>query len=103
MMIEVISTILEAESKAKEIVKNAEEDAKKIIIEAEATSERIKDEKISEMKAYRKAETVKATKIAQDEYERTLTSGANQASASAKSCEKNLDQAIDEIIKEILN
>ena len=98
-MNEVISSILEAENKADEIVALSLEKAKKIKAEGEQVAENIKNSAIARAKLRRATTTKEANDNAEKEYQKTIEEGV----LAAKEIYESSKVKIKEISEELLN
>ena len=101
-MEEIISSILEAEKHADEIVKSASEQSKNIIINADSSAEKIKADAIVKFKAERKAALLSAEEKAQKEYDAKIAEGEKDAALLVAATEKKIDNIAEKILKEII-
>ena len=101
-MEEVISSILAAEAKADEIVKNAADDAKNIMIYSENTADEIREKAVVDFKEHRKAAIMDAEKQAESLYEKRIAEGEKQAKELVKSVENKKSAAAATILSKIV-
>ena len=100
-MQEVIASILDAESKADEIIKNAAEKSKEIKRTADDDGEKIKSGAIAVFKVHRAAELNSAEKKADEEYQSILAEGVAEAENIAAKASKSVDKLAVEIVNKI--
>lgn len=98
----VISSILEAEKKADEIIASAAEKAKNIILEGESAAEKIRETAVWSFKAQKKGALLSAEKKASEEYNRIIETGKNKAQDVYTAAVKKSAKAADELIKDFL-
>lgn len=101
-MDEIISSILDAEKKAEEILKNSTETAKSIILEGEGKAEDIKSDAIATLRAQKKQIIIDAELEAEKRYQEIVLKGSKEADEIIESANSNVDKACDFIVKEIL-
>lgn len=101
-MKEIISSILEAESKANELLKSAADKAKSIILEADAESEKLKNDAVLSFKAHRKDVILNAEKDAESAYGNKLAEGKLDAAKLVDSVKGGIDEISDEIVKDLI-
>lgn len=101
-MIEMISSILEAEKNAEEIVKEANDNAKKILLESASDAEKIKNSAIYVQKVHNSSSIQKANEKAQEEYAKVLAVGEKQSEAIIDSAKPNIEKVADSIVEKIL-
>lgn len=101
-MNQLISSILETEKMAEEIVKNAQTQAKELIVSAGATAEEIKNKAVNDFKAYRIAEIEKAEKTACEKYDEIIKAGKSKADALIEQAKVNSVKVADKIIEGII-
>lgn len=100
-MNEVIASILDAEKKAEEIVKQSVEKSKKIRQTADEDGEKIKNGAVALFKIKKVAEMKKAEEKAQAEYNKIIESGKADADKIRKISAAETDTYVDEIVKGI--
>ncbi|MBQ9513931.1 MAG: hypothetical protein IJR66_02985 [Clostridia bacterium] len=100
-MDEVISSIIEAEKKADEMVKNSLDNAKKANISAEKEAEEIKDKAIASFKLHRKTVLADAEKTANEKYEARLSEGEKTAKNISNKAEEKIKELAIELVNEI--
>lgn len=100
-MQEVIASILDAEKKAEEILKNATEKAKTIRQTADENGEKIKNGAIAVFKLHRASALKTAETDANGEYDAILKAGENDAEEISKTSVNKIDEYADEIVKGI--
>ena len=100
-MNEIIASILDAEKKAEEIVKNSTEKAKDIRQSADEEGEKIKNGAVAVFKLHRSAELRDAEKRALKEYENIVTKGQASAEQIIKKTANEIDVCAEQIVKDI--
>ncbi|MBO4251397.1 MAG: hypothetical protein J5911_01910 [Clostridia bacterium] len=100
-MNEVIASILDAEKKAEEIVKNAAEKAKAIRANADGDGEKIKNGAVAVFKVHRTSSLRDAEKAAEGEYLAVFNEGKTKADEIAESVSTKFDSFADEVVKGI--
>lgn len=101
-MNEVIASILEAEKKADEIIKNSLNKSKKIREDADIQGEKIKNGAVAVFKLRRASVIREAEKKADAVYEETVREGEKAAVAAAHAAEAGADALSEQIVKDIL-
>lgn len=101
-MVDAISSILEAEKKADQILKENNEQVKKIILDAEDVSEKIKERAIVSFKLHKKSRIKEAEKNAEEEYTKVIEEGNIKISNMIKSAEKKESSIIETIVYKVL-
>ena len=99
IMEEIITSILEAEKLADEIVKNAADSAKNIMIYAENNADEIREKAVNDFKAHRKAVIIEAEKNAEKSYAARI----EQGKAEAKKLADGVSDKISAVANTILN
>ncbi len=100
-MNEIISSILEAESRAETILLQSAENSKKIIADADVRSDEIKERAVSVFKMHRKSEIKKAELRAEKLYGEKLCDGEKAAEELVKEANLNLDAAAQFILSKV--
>ena len=100
-MQEIIASILDAEGKAEEIIKNASEKAKEIKRTADDDGEKIKNGAVAIFKLHRASDLKNAEKKADAEYDKILAQGQAEAEKISESASDSIDRLADEIVKSI--
>ena len=100
-MNEIISSILEAEKKAEEIVKMSAEKAKAIKQSADEEGEKIKNGAIAVFKLHRTAEIKSAEKRAASEYDAIIESGKGEIERIMKRSADKIEKFAEETVKDI--
>ena len=100
-MNEIIASILDAEKKAEEIVKNSNEKAKGIRQSADEEGEKIKNSAIAVFKLKRNAALAEAEKHAQQEYDDMVVKGKNLSEEIVKNSADMIDDCVENIVKDI--
>ena len=98
----IISSILEAEAKADEIVSLSTEKAKAIILQGDFDAEVIKNEAITSLKNKRKEILSLAEQDAESKYQVIINNGENDIKSKMGNAKLNVDKASDYILGEIL-
>ena len=101
-MNEIISSILDAENKAEEIVKKANEDAKKILLESENDAENIKNNAIYVQKVHASSSIKKANEKANEEYDKIILEGQKDAEKIVESAKPKMQEVANKILEKIL-
>ena len=101
-MDEIIASILDAEKRAEEIVRQSAEKAKRIKEDADAESEKIKNGAVAVFKLRRTSAIKEAEKKADALYEEVITKGKKDAEAVAVAAAAGADKQAKEILKDIL-
>lgn len=102
-MNEIISSILEAEKKADEIITSAGLQAKSLVIEAEKKADKIRNDAVSDFKIFRKESVDNADKKADKVYAEEIESGNKKAAEIGESVKGKIDAVSDEIAKKIID
>jgi len=102
IMIDVISSILEAEKKADEILKTANAESKAKILSADEQAEKIKADAIADFKTERKETLKKADAEAEKQYADRIEKGKAEAKAICDKALLKTDKTADSIVKEII-
>ena len=100
-MNEIIASILDAEKKAEEIVKNSTEKAKAIKQSAEEEGEKMKNGAVAVFKLHRTAEIKDAEKRASKEYDAIIDDGKRRAEEIVKSAADKIDIYAEQVVKGI--
>ena len=100
-MQEIIASILEAEKKADDIIKNSAEKSKDIKRTADDDGEKIKNGAIAVFKVHRAAEIKSAEKTADAEYDAILLNGKAEAEKISEKASESVDLFAEEIVKNI--
>ena len=100
-MNEIIASILDAEKKAEEIVKNSIDKAKTIRQNADEEGEKIKNGTIAVFKLHRISALRDAEKRAAKEYDDIVESGKDMAKEIADKTAGNIDLYAEGIVKDI--
>ena len=100
-MDEIIASILDAEKKAEEIVRQASEKAKRVKEDADAESEKIKNGAVAVFKLRRTSAVREAEKKADALYEEVVNKGKKDAETVAVTA-ANANKIAEEILKDIL-
>lgn len=100
-MNEIIASILDAEKKAEEIVKNSTEKAKNIKQSADEESEKIKNGAVAVFKLHRAAAIKDAEKCALNEYDAIVGDGKTSAEEIVKKTADKIDFYAEQIVKDI--
>ncbi|MEG1519981.1 MAG: hypothetical protein RR458_03250 [Clostridia bacterium] len=95
MVKEVISSILNAETQAEEIVKTAQIDARKMIEDANETAQKIKLEANGKMKEERKLELKRAADEAETKYNADIASAKVDADNLIADGKKRVSKAVE--------
>ena len=101
-MEEIITSILEAERRADDIVKNATDNAKNILIYAENNADEIREKAIVDFKAHRKDVLASAEKDAEALYYKKIAEGEGAAKELILSVEGKKTAAAEKILKKII-
>lgn len=101
-MNEIISSILEAENKAEEIVKKANEDAKKILLDSENDAEKIRNSAIYVQKVHASSSIKKANEKADEEYNKIILAGQDDAEKIIEVARPKMDEVVNKILEKIL-
>lgn len=100
-MNEVIASILDAEKKADEIVKQSVEKSKKIRQSADEEGEKIKNGAVAVFKLHRASALKNSEKQAAAEYDKIMESGKNDADKIVALSAEKVDSFAEQIVKEI--
>lgn len=100
-MNEIIASILDAEQKAEEIVKNSTETSKRIKQSADEEGERIKNGAVAVFKLHRVSAIKDAEKLASKEYNAIIDDGKNRAEEISKTTADKIDFYAERIVKDI--
>lgn len=98
-MNDVISSILEAEKKADEMIQKAQADAKALKISSDKKSEEIKETAINDFKSLRAVELDKAEKEALEKYQEIIKLGEKKADKLVENAKVNLLKVADKIVE----
>ena len=98
-MNDVISSILEAEKKADEMIQKAQADAKALKISSDKKSEEIKETAINDFKSLRAVELDKAEKEALEKYQQIIKLGEKKADELVENAKVNLLKVADKIVE----
>ncbi len=101
-MNQLISSILDTEKKAEEIVKDAKTKAKELNLSSNAKAEEIKNKAVIDFKAYRVAELEKAEKTACEKYDEIIMAGNVKAEELIKQARGNSVKVADKIVEGII-
>ena len=101
-MVELISSILQAEQNADKTIKDAQNSAKKIILDADTTASKIINSAIGVQKIHRIAVLKDAEIKAEEEYNKIIEVGQEKAKRIYDDACKNFDNVSDDIVKSIL-
>lgn len=101
-MVEIISSIIEAEEKADEKVKGANLTAREMKVSCDNACEKIRFDAIDEFKKHRSLSIKQAEKNAEAEYDRQIKLGEDKASVCTKRAKENLIDAVNYIVEGIL-
>ena len=102
-MNEIIASILDAEKKAEEIVKNAAEKSKNIRANADIDGEKIKNGAVAVFKVHRASEIKGAERTAETEYDAVFNNGKLQAEELVKTASEKIDAFAEDVVKEIID
>lgn len=100
-MNEIIASILDAEKKAEEIIKNSVENAKNIKSSADEEGEKIKNGAIAVFKVHRTAALKNAEQRAAQEYDSIVESGRLTAEEIVKSSADKIEIFAEQTVKDI--
>lgn len=100
-MNEVIASILDAEKKAEEIVKNSTEKSKKIRQTADEDGEKIKNGAVAVFKLHRTSALKDAEKKAAAEYDKITESGKAEADKIVGLAADKIDSLAEQVVKGI--
>lgn len=101
-MLEVISSILDAEKQADLIVKQAEEKSKALLLSSESKAEDIKADAIQSFKTEREEKTRDAEIRAQAEYNKIVNDGNDLAQQLKERVSDKVASAVDFVINNII-
>ncbi len=101
-MNEIINSILEAEKKSEEILKDASNNVKVISKECVAKSDSIKEEAITSFKLEKKKEIKSAEEKAEKEYNKKIETGVLEADSLINSVRSKIDNIVLDELKEII-
>ena len=101
-MLEVISSILDAEKKADAIIKQADDKSKSLILSAESQSEGIKSNTIKKFKAERTAKITDAEVLACTEYNSIIEQGNLQANELKDGVTDKVPSVVDFVVDSII-
>ncbi len=101
-MQEVISSILQAEKKAEEILEKATQEAKAQRLSGDAEAEKIRAKAIDSFKAHRVSVLEKAESDAQAEYDKTVKQGKEQSAKRVGLARENLLKAADYLVDKVI-
>ena len=102
-MNEIIASILEAEKRSEEIIKNAQLKAKAIRQNADEDSDKVKNNAVALFKVHRSAVLKDAEKKAADVYAEKIAEGTQYAEDLKNRSSDKINRFADEIAKEILS
>ena len=102
-MNEVIASILDAEKKAEEIVKQSVEKSKRIRQTADEEGEKIKNGSVAVFKLHRASALKDAEKKAAAEYDKITDAGKVDAENIAESSADKIEAIAKQIVKDIIN
>ena len=100
-MNEIIASILDAEQKAEEIVKNSTETSKHIQQSADEKGEKIKNGAVAVFKLHRASSIKDAEKLASKEYDAIIDEGKARAEEINKAAADKIDFYAEQIVKDI--
>ena len=101
-MKEVITSILEAESKAEEIVKTAQDKSKELLLKGETEADELKEKTIAFVKAKRKDVLKGAEVEANKNYNARISQGEKKAEELINTAQDKIDAVAENIVKEII-
>ena len=98
----IISSILEAEAKADEIISKSTEKAKAIILQGENDAENIKSEAITSLKDKRNEIISFAEEDAENRYQAIVSKGEIDTKKKIEKAKTNIEKASEYVLSEIL-
>ena len=101
-MQEIISSILQAEKKAEEIIENALSEAKSKKLAGDATAEQIKNSAVENFKANRVSVLSKAEQDAELAYNDAVRKGREESMGKVEQARANLFKAADFIVEKVV-
>lgn len=101
-MNEVISSILEAEAKAAEIVAAGADSARACLLSGEEKAEAIREQAIVEFKAERKQKIAAAEEKAESLYDKKISEGKAAGEALKADCKGKLGAAAEKIVGRLI-
>ena len=101
-MNEVISSIIETEKKADEMINQAQADARALKLSSDKTAEEIKFQAVQDFKALRATELEKADKMAEEKYNEIIKLGEERANTLICEAKENLIKVADKIVEGII-
>ena len=101
-MNEIISSILEAEKKADEMINQAQAEARALKLYSDKMAEEIKVKTVQEFKTLRVIELEKAEKTAEEKYNEIIKVGEEKANAIIIEAKDNLIKVADKIVEGII-
>jgi vacuolar-type H+-ATPase subunit H len=101
-MLEVISSILDAERQSDSIIKQADEKSKANILSAESQAEGIKSAAIEKFKNERSSKIMDAESIAENEYNIIVDQGRLQANNLKESVSGKIASVVDFVVENII-
>lgn len=101
-MEEIITSILEAERFADDVVKNAASNAKNIMVYAENTADAIREKAIADFKAHRKEVLISAEQEAETLYNKRIAEGKASAEKLVKSVKDKKSAAAEKVLSKII-
>lgn len=101
-MQEVISSILQAEKKAEEIIEKATLDAKAQRLSGDAEAEKIRNQAIDSFKAHRVSVLQKAEQDAETAYNDAVKKGKDQSAQKVELAKSNLIKAADYLVDKVI-
>ena len=102
MIEEVVTSILDAEDKAKAMVAAAEENAAQVVVEAEKLAESKLKQASEDNKAYQLAHMSKAESEANAQASSALAQAKEQTDAEMNKYVANVDKAVSAILERVL-
>ena len=101
-MEEIITSILEAERRADDVVKNAVDNAKNILIYAENNADEIREKAVADFKAHRKEVLSAAEKEADELYLKKIAEGNAAAEKLVASVKDKKSAAAEKLLNKII-
>lgn len=101
-MNEVISSIIDAESKADEIISLSIEKSKKIKAEGESQAENIKNSAIAHSKLHRASANKEAEERAENEYKEIISAGNEKAGQIISAARSKTESIATKVVEELL-
>ena len=101
-MKEIISSILDAEARAEEIVKLAQEKSKALLLEAETKAEEIKEKALADFKERKKAIMKGAEVEAQKKYDERIAKGEKSVKELKEQSQDKIEVVVENILKDVL-